>query len=470
MRIFDSNTESVEEIDIAKDRIVDVKIGYEFIIITALSQCYIYNISNLNTPIIFELKAATQFIHVSNNRYFLLCDYLQGLSVYSYEGKFCCSPKFPNFRPELYTKDYVALSNDVVAIVDCIDSKNIFLFDSATGRNYGKLTHSAEVTKVYLNQSNHAAHERILAFVDKSFDLYIAHVNTAAISHGAGGATSLNNSVSMHKLQPHVESCLFHDTNNVLACMSDNTFVVFYHPEVVFVNKDLLQYSKQAVETADYGRSAQLVSYAGNRVNVRKIDGSIVYANTNVDVLLLDELMYAGRWEESTRLCRHQHSPVLWACMAAMAINKKQLEAAELSLAELKEVAKVEYIQYIKSIPSEEGRNAELLVFKKQYDEAERVLLQASPPLIYRLIKLNIALFRFHRALDFANRYKQFVDVVLYYRRKHLDGFGRDEHDAKFLAVMNQMSVNEADVLRKEQEEVEEEASRYGGGRSSYRK
>jgi intraflagellar transport protein 80 len=58
-------------------------------------------------------------------------------------------------------------------------------------------------------------------------------------------------------------------------------------------------------------------------------------------------------------------------------------------------VAKVEYLQYIKSIPSDEGRNAELAVFRRCPDEAEKILLQAKPPLVYRAIKLNIRLHRF---------------------------------------------------------------------------
>ena len=50
----------------------------------------------------------------------------------------------------------------------------------------------------------------------------------------------------------------------------------------------------------------------------------------------------------------------------------------------------VEYIQYIKAIPSEEGKQAELALFRRHPDEAERILLQASPPLVYRAIKLNL--------------------------------------------------------------------------------
>jgi intraflagellar transport protein 80 len=100
----------------------------------------------------------------------------------------------------------------------------------------------------------------------------------------------------------------------------------------------------------------------------------------------------------------------------------------------------VEYIQYIKSIPSDEGRLAELALFRRQPDEAERILLQSSPPLVYRAIKLNLSLFRWNRALDIAVKHKSHVDTVLGYRQKHLDEFGKKETNQRFLQVADKVS------------------------------
>ncbi len=52
---------------------------------------------------------------------------------------------------------------------------------------------------------------------------------------------------------------------------------------------------------------------------------------------------------------------------------------------------KLEFIQHVLRVPSEEGRNAELALYRKCPDEAEAILLQASPPLVYRAIKLNVS-------------------------------------------------------------------------------
>lgn len=60
-------------------------------------------------------------------------------------------------------------------------------------------------------------------------------------------------------------------------------------------------------------------------------------------------------------------------------------------------MSKLQYIRHIKDIPSGEARSAELALFRRSPEEAEQILLQASPPLIYRAIKLNIRLYRWER-------------------------------------------------------------------------
>jgi intraflagellar transport protein 80 len=79
-------------------------------------------------------------------------------------------------------------------------------------------------------------------------------------------------------------------------------------------------------------------------------------------------------------------------------------------------------------------------MFRRLPDEAERILLQATPPLIYRAIKSNISLFRWSRALDLALKHKQHVETVLAYRQKYLDEFERDETDQRYLQYFNQVS------------------------------
>jgi len=62
------------------------------------------------------------------------------------------------------------------------------------------------------------------------------------------------------------------------------------------------------------------------------------------------------------------------------------------------------YVLTIKDIPTIEGRNAELALWRRRPDEAEAILLQAG--LTYRAIDMHIRLFHWDRALELAVHHK----------------------------------------------------------------
>ena len=66
-----------------------------------------------------------------------------------------------------------------------------------------------------------------------------------------------------------------------------------------------------------------------------------------------------------------------------------------MAFAAVEEVDKLQFISHIKEIPSAEGRNAELFLFKGMTKEAESLLLQAG--LTFRAIKLNIRQYNWDR-------------------------------------------------------------------------
>lgn len=59
-----------------------------------------------------------------------------------------------------------------------------------------------------------------------------------------------------------------------------------------------------------------------------------------------------------------------------MAMDAGELTVAEAALAACELVDRLQYVLHVKSIPSREGRAAELLVLKRQPQQAEAVLLQ----------------------------------------------------------------------------------------------
>lgn len=338
LRVQDVANESVEDLEYSRDRVVEMGLGCDHLVVATTSQCFVYNLQSLNTPIIFDIKAPPQFVHMCS-RTFMLSDQIAGLQVVSFEGKLLSSPKCPGLRPELLTRDLVALSPDVVAVIDSVDAKGVHIVDATTGRVTGKLLHSCEIAGVYLNQHSAGSYERLLAFVDRNRDLFVASLT--AKNPTAAASNALPSAYPVFKVHSHVDSCAFNDETNVLVGLTDNRLKFWYQPEVVFVDRDLLPLTTASVDAVEYGRGAQILYYCGSRVAVRKVDGSVLYTATSTDVPLLYELGRGGRWEEATRLCRHQRAPQLWAALASMSLSRRQLDTAEIALAELSEVAKV---------------------------------------------------------------------------------------------------------------------------------
>ena len=123
------------------------------------------------------------------------------------------------------------------------------------------------------------------------------------------------------------------------------------------------------------------------------------------------------------------------------------------------------FIAGIKKVPTEEGRSAELALFRRKPDEAEAILVQAG--LMYRAVDMRVRLFDWDRALDLAVQHKTHVDTVIYHRNKYLEHLGRRETNQKFVEVLR-LGVNEEQVLMKVEQEREREAQRPGADEREY--
>lgn len=66
----------------------------------------------------------------------------------------------------------------------------------------------------------------------------------------------------------------------------------------------------------------------------------------------------------------------MWACLALMALDESELNTAETAFAAILEIDRLHFVLHLKDIPSVEGRNAELALYKHQPDVAERTLVQ----------------------------------------------------------------------------------------------
>jgi intraflagellar transport protein 80 len=440
LRIQDIAQETDEEIELAKDRVVEMCVGHDHLIVSTTSQCYVYTLGNLNTPIIFDTRAPPLFLHICR-RHFLSLDIVAGVQIISFEGRVLSSPKHGNFRADFLTKDLCVLSPDTVAMVDTADRKSVLLFDTNSGRQSGRIGHNADVVSVGMNQTNNGVAERYVCFLDLNHDLFFCCPLTTA----AGASTPI-------KLQSHVDSFAFNDESNVLVTMAEGVLKVWYHPEAALIDRDLLDLVCLSSVDADFGRSTQVIAFTSSRIALRKIDGAVIYASSSVELPLLDEFVRAGKWEEATRLCRvHANNnsgsvggralppSYLWGSLAALAMSKKELSVAEAAYAALMDAPKVIFLQQVQALPNEEAKQSQLALFRRSPDEAEKILLQAQPPQVLRAIKLNIDMFRWGRALDLAQRYKSNLDSVIAHRQLYLQDFGVEETDARFLQIQAQV-------------------------------
>ena len=120
----------------------------------------------------------------------------------------------------------------------------------------------------------------------------------------------------------------------------------------------------------------------------------------------------------------------MWACLAAMSIDCRELNTLEIALAVIDEADKVQYINYIKELPREPARNAALSLYCKKVNEAESILMGAR--LYYRAIKMNIKMYKWDKALDIAIAQKTHVDTVIAYRKRFLEQYNKEETNERF--------------------------------------
>lgn len=181
--VQDAAQETREDLDFPRDRVVEMGIGFDMLLVATTQQCYIYSLQNLNTPIIFDIKAPPHFLHLCR-KHFLTLDLVSGVQVISYEGRVAANLRFQGLRPEYLSKDMISLAPDMACIVDTVDKKVVHIIDPLSGRVFSKLTHTCEVTSLQLNQHSNGTQDRLLAFTDKNHDLFVCALGGVT---GGGG-------------------------------------------------------------------------------------------------------------------------------------------------------------------------------------------------------------------------------------------------------------------------------------------
>ncbi|NXM92007.1 IFT80 protein, partial [Oenanthe oenanthe] len=421
-----------------RDRVIKASLSCGYLVVSTSLQCYVF--SDL-------LLCCWDFFFLFFFRHFLLVDG-GGLYLYSYEGRLISSPKYPGMRTDILNAQTVSLSNDTLAVKDKADEKVIYIFEALSGKPLGDgkpLTHKTEIVEIALDQKGLTS-ERKIAFIDKNRDLFITSVKR------------FGKEQKIVKIGTMVQSLAWNDTSNILCGIQDSRFTVWYYPNTVYVDKDLLPKTLYEKDASEFSKSPQIVSFVGSQVTIRRADGSLVHLHIPPYAAILHEHVGAARWQDGLRLCRFVKDQTLWACLAAMAVANKDMTTAEIAYAAIGEIDKVQYINSIKDLPSKESRLAHMLLFSGNTQEAETLLLQSG--LVYQAIQVNINLYNWERALELAVKHRTHVDTVLAYRQKFLGDFGKKETNQRFLQYAEGLEVDWNKIKAKIEMEIAKERER----------
>ncbi|NWI87343.1 IFT80 protein, partial [Pitta sordida] len=292
MRVHNVLNDAVDSLEF-RDRVIKASLNYGYLVVATSLQCYVFSTKNWNTPLIFDLKEGTVSLILQAERHFLLVDGV-GLYLYSYEGRLISSPKYPGLRTDTLNSQTVSLSSDTLAIKDKADDKVIYIFEALSGKPLGDgkpLSSSSEIVEIALDQKG-LTNERKIAFIDKNRDLYITSVKRF------GKEQKIVNIGTM------VHTLAWNDDSNILCGIQDTRLTVWYYPNVVYVDKDLLPKTLYEKDASELSRNPQIVGFVGNEITLRRADGSLLHLHIPPYPAILHGHVRASRWDSAVRLCR----------------------------------------------------------------------------------------------------------------------------------------------------------------------
>nr|CCC52397.1 conserved hypothetical protein [Trypanosoma vivax Y486] len=447
--VQDVLTDTVEELE-QRDKVIKLELGYGYLVACTTTQCVCYPIERLSAPVQFDLRDVVITL-ILGEKHLLIGDCNSGMQVYSYEGRLICTLRLQaSLRPEIMAPDLISLSPDTVALRNPADSKKILFFDANNGKGVddATITHHLEVVSLELSQSG-SMNERKIAFVDRNGDMHFGAV------HRKLG--------SVQKISVMTSSLAWHDQHEILVAISDGRLTTWYYPTILFSDRDLMPITKTLRDdgTDEFSRNDRIVSFNGTRVSVRRgIDGALLTFNTSPYPSFIFEHVARNDFTGAMRLARFLDEKPLWGILTGLALRQGELNVAEVGYGALFELDKVRYMNYLKSIPTPEGRQAELALFQHRPTEAERILMQAG--LLYRCIDMHTRLFNWERALEIAVSQKTHVDTVLARRQKYLDAVGKKETIPLFKEHNASVTVDWEVVNEKVKQELVKEAQRPG--------
>lgn len=120
------------------------------------------------------------------------------------------------------------------------------------------IEHSSEIVEMDLNQTDMSS-ERKLCFIDANRDMFLTMVHKPEVI----------------KIASMVDSFQWNDHNDMLCALTDGKLNTWFYPNAIYVDKDLMKQSMSSKDAQDVGKLAQMLSFTGNIVFIRRLDGAM---------------------------------------------------------------------------------------------------------------------------------------------------------------------------------------------------
>ncbi|KAL3105337.1 hypothetical protein niasHT_026070 [Heterodera trifolii] len=444
INIRDLSSEVARERLETRDRVVRFELGFNYLVVATIKQCYIFSAKNWNAPTIVDLKedsGPVSLIRLSE-KCFLLVE-SSAVQVFNFEGRILSTIQIPpSAAGEPFTEQTMAIANDLIVLRDQSQHSLVHLFDPQNGRTAGDgpITHNVEVTELCVNMCGTFA-ERRVTFVDQKGDCFLALVSCYGSAQRTAKVGSLISCLSANNL------------TNMLAALQDNQrLIVWTLPTVAFLERDLLPSTQMELgNSAELGKSATIIGFIGNTVTVRRSDGCLIAHYVPPFVAGLIRCVQLAQWEQAVRICRTTNEEFLWATLAGLACIEKNYQIAEMCYGQLEEMEKVLFLSELRSQNVPQLRDAKVAQFSGQRREADMLLVNAGRT--FEALMLNLGTFRFDRALELATKMGRHLDTVLGYRQRYLELIGRKETDQRYLKHLSEVEIDWTHIFEKIQED-----------------
>ena len=112
IHVVDSLHEVNDDLEF-RDRIINMSLGFNYLVATTNKQCTIYNVMNWDSPAVFDIKEPAILI-IQGTKNFCLVNQSSGIMIYNYTGSLVSSPKYSGLRVEFLNKRCITVGPDVI--------------------------------------------------------------------------------------------------------------------------------------------------------------------------------------------------------------------------------------------------------------------------------------------------------------------------------------------------------------------